>query len=38
MALLSVSTAHDGALMLDEVLTIKEDAALLKLAERPCTR
>jgi len=34
MPLLSVSTAHDGALMPDEVLTIKEVAALLKLAEK----
>jgi len=32
--MLSVSTAHDGALMPDEVLTIKEVAALLKLAEK----
>ncbi len=31
---LSVSTPHDGALMPDEVLTIKEVAALLKLAEK----
>ena len=34
MPLLSVSTAHNGALMPDEVLTIKEVAKLLKLAEK----
>jgi len=34
MPLLSVSTAHDGALMPDRVLTTKEVAALLKLAEK----
>jgi excisionase family DNA binding protein len=34
MPLLSVTAAHDGALMPDEVLTIKEVAALLKLAEK----
>jgi len=34
MPALSVTAAHDGALMPDEVLTIKEVAALLKLAEK----
>jgi hypothetical protein len=32
MPLPAVNAAHDGALMPDEVLTIKEVAALLKLA------
>lgn len=34
MPLLSVRAAHEGNLMPDEVLTIKEVAALLKLAEK----